>query len=47
MVAWLHTFDMEGRLLEQLVHLKERITHVIGRGLFSGAGGEVRGGGLG
>ncbi len=35
-LTWLNTFDLEGKLLEQLVALKGRISAGFGRGLFSG-----------
>ncbi len=36
MLAWLRTFDMERHLLVELIELRQRITAVIGNGLFSG-----------
>lgn len=36
MLTWLHGFDMEARLLTQLVELKAEVGACIGKGLFSG-----------
>jgi hypothetical protein len=38
MVTWLRTFDMESRLLGQLVELKRGVAASIGKGLFAGEG---------
>jgi hypothetical protein len=36
MVSWLRGFDMEQRLLGQLVALRQRVVAAVGKGLFSG-----------
>lgn len=36
MLSWLHTFDLSGRLLSQLVSTKATATQVVGQGLFAG-----------
>lgn len=36
MLTWLRTFDMEAKLLSQLISLKARIAEATGNGLFSG-----------
>ncbi len=38
MITWLRGFDMEQRLLGQLVELRHRIVAAVGKGLFSGRG---------
>ena len=37
MLTWLRTFDMDAKLLAQLIRLKERTLAATGKGLFSGA----------